>query len=130
MKRLTVCCFLSLACASVWAEGAVAMVVTNFVTALDVPVVTNLVTITTTNTFTQVVTNAVPSPAMAEEERARVCGLIYGTISLLTAVFPSLIGQMAEVSLRLPFAVCMGLFVFAGALVFPLSGIKAHEEDA
>ena len=66
----------------------------------------------------------------AEEERARVCGLIYGTISLLTAVFPSLIGQMAEVSLRLPFAVCMGLFVFAGALVFPLSGIKAHEEDA
>ena len=66
----------------------------------------------------------------AEEERARVCGLIYGTISLLTAVFPSLIGQLAEVSLRLPFAVCMGLFVFAGALVVPLSRIKAHEQDA
>lgn len=65
----------------------------------------------------------------AEEERARVCGLIYGTISLLTAVFPSLIGQMAEVSLRLPFAVCMGLFVFAGALVIPLSRIPAHEMD-
>ena len=47
------------------------MVVTNFVTALDVPVVTNLVTITTTNTFTQVVTNAVPSQAVVEEERAR-----------------------------------------------------------
>ena len=47
------------------------MVVTNFVTALDVPVVTNLVTITTTNTFTQVVTNAVPSQEVVEEERAR-----------------------------------------------------------
>ena len=47
------------------------MVVTNFVTALDVPIVTNLVTITTTNTFTQVVTNAVPSQAVVAEERAR-----------------------------------------------------------
>lgn len=65
----------------------------------------------------------------AEEERARVCGLIYGTISLLTAVFPSLIGQMAEVSLRLPFAVCIGLFLFAGALVVPLSRIPAHETE-
>ena len=63
-----------------------------------------------------------------EEERARVCGLIYGTISLLTAVFPSLIGQMAERSLRLPFAVCMALFVFAAALVVPLSRIPAHKE--
>ncbi len=66
----------------------------------------------------------------AEEERARVCGLIYGTISLLTAVFPSLIGMMAEVSLRLPFAVCMGLFVFAASLVIPLSRIRTHETDA
>lgn len=63
----------------------------------------------------------------AEEERARVCGLIYGTISLLTAVFPSLIGQMAEVSLRLPFAVCIALFVFASLLVIPLSRIPAHQ---
>lgn len=62
-----------------------------------------------------------------EEERARVCGLIYGTISLLTAIFPSIIGQMAEVSLRLPFAVCIGLFAFAAALVVPLSRMPAHE---
>lgn len=65
-----------------------------------------------------------------EEERARVCGLIYGTISLLTAVFPSIIGQMAEVSLRLPFAVCITLFVFAAALVVPLSRMPAHKTDA
>lgn len=66
----------------------------------------------------------------AEEERARVCGLIYGTISLLTAVFPSLIGQMAEISLRLPFVVCIGLFVFAASLVVPLSRLPAHKEEA
>ncbi len=65
-----------------------------------------------------------------EEERARVCGLIYGTISLLTAVFPSIIGQMAEVSLRLPFAVCIALFVFAAALVVPLSRMPTHKTDA
>lgn len=61
-----------------------------------------------------------------EEERARVCGLVYGTISLMTAVFPSLIGQMAEISLRLPFAVCIALFVFAGVLVMRLSRLPAH----
>ena len=64
-----------------------------------------------------------------EEERARVCGLIYGTISLMTAVFPSLIGQMAEISLRLPFAVCIALFVFAGALVMRLSRLPGHGQD-
>lgn len=64
-----------------------------------------------------------------EEERARVCGLVYGTVSLLTAVFPSLIGQMAEVSLRLPFAVCIALFVFAGVLVTLLSRMPQQETD-
>lgn len=65
----------------------------------------------------------------AEEERARVCGLIYGTISLMTAVFPSLIGQMAEVSLRWPFVICIALFVLAGALTFPLSRMGAPGQD-
>ena len=64
-----------------------------------------------------------------EEERARVCGLVYGTISLMTAVFPSLIGQMAEISLRLPFAVCIALFVFAGVLVVRLSRLPARGTD-
>ncbi|MBE5800194.1 MAG: MFS transporter [Clostridiales bacterium] len=63
-----------------------------------------------------------------EEERARVCGLIYGTISLITAVFPSIIGLLAEISLRIPFAVCVGLFAFAAALVVPLSRMPAHKE--
>ncbi len=52
--------------------GGVAMVVTNYVTAVDVPVVTNLVTITHTNTLVRVVTNSVPSAEAAALERARV----------------------------------------------------------
>ena len=56
------------------ATGAVKMVVTNYVTALDVPVVTNLVTITTTNTVTHVVTNAVPSPEAIRIEERRIEG--------------------------------------------------------
>ena len=55
-------------------------------------------------------------------------GLLAALITLLTAVFPSLIGQMAERSLRLPFAVCMALFAFAAALVVPLSHLPAHKE--
>ena len=64
-----------------------------------------------------------------EEERARVCGLIYGTISLMTAVFPSIIGRMAEASLRIPFIVCAALFAFASALVIPLSRMPAHDKE-
>ena len=64
-----------------------------------------------------------------EEERARVCGLVYGTVSLMTAVFPSLIGQLAEISLRLPFAVCIALFVFAGMLVMRLSRMPGRGQD-
>ena len=54
---------------------------------------------------------------------------IADAVSLLTAVFPSLIGQMAEVSLRLPFAVCIALFVFAGVLVTLLSRMPQQETD-
>ena len=57
-------------------------------------------------------------------ERARVCGLVYATIALLTAVFPGIVGQLAEISLRIPFMVCMGLFVFAGILSVRLSRLN------
>lgn len=62
-----------------------------------------------------------------QEERARVCGLIYATIALLTAVFPGLIGQLAERSLRLPFVVCIVLFLFAGWLTHRLSCLPTGE---
>lgn len=62
-----------------------------------------------------------------QEERARVLGLIYATIALMTAVFPSVIGRLAEISLRIPFMICIGLFVLMGALAVVLSGIKRQE---
>lgn len=63
-----VCAFASAAQAS----NAISMVVTNFVTTLDVPVVTNLVTITTTNSIERIVTNSVPNPEAVAAEKARI----------------------------------------------------------
>ena len=71
MKRCTTFCAAAVAFVAAHA-GGVAMVVTNYVTALDVPVVTNLVTITTTNTMTRVVTNSMPSPEAVALERERL----------------------------------------------------------
>lgn len=58
------------------------------------------------------------------KERARVCGLIYATIALLTAVFPGVVGLMAEISLRIPFMVCIALLAFAGALSVRISRLQ------
>lgn len=55
------------------------------------------------------------------EERARVCGLIYATISLIVSVFPSLIGNLALISLRIPFLVSIALFGLIAALTALLS---------
>ena len=60
-------------------------------------------------------------------ERARVCGLIYATIALLTAVFPGIVGYLAEISLRIPFVVCIILFAFAGFLTLLLSRLPKDE---
>ena len=60
-------------------------------------------------------------------ERARVCGLIYATIALLTAVFPGIVGYLAETSLRIPFIVCIAMFGFAGFLTLLLSRLPKDE---
>ena len=73
MKAKGLVCALAMAMASLAiADGEVKMVVTNCVTALDIPTVTNLVSIVTTNTLTRVVTNAVPSPEAVAAETARI----------------------------------------------------------
>ncbi|MDO4741530.1 MAG: MFS transporter [Eubacteriales bacterium] len=64
------------------------------------------------------------------EERARVCGLVYATISLIVAIFPSIIGTFAVVSLRIPFVVCLALFGFIAVLTAVLSRMpKAENRD-
>lgn len=64
------------------------------------------------------------------KERARVCGLIYATIALLTAIFPGIVGQLAEISLRIPFVVCIAMFVFASVLSVLLSRLPKEEAAA
>lgn len=59
------------------------------------------------------------------EERARVCGLMYATISLIVAVFPSLIGMLANISIRIPFVIAIGLFAFAAVLTVFISRLPA-----
>ena len=72
MKK-AVSAFLALAAMSALRSyGDIAMVVTNYVTAIDVPVVTNLVTITRTNVIARVVTNSVPSVEAIAAENARI----------------------------------------------------------
>ena len=59
------------------------------------------------------------------EERARVCGLMHATISLIVAVFPSLIGFLANISIRIPFVIAIGLFAFAAVLTVLISRLPA-----
>lgn len=65
-----------------------------------------------------------------QEERARVCGLIYATIALLTAVFPGIVGVLAEISLRIPFVICAALFVFSAVLTVALSHMPDPARDS
>ena len=51
------------------------------------------------------------------EERARVYGMVYATITLIVAVFPLLVGQLTRLSLRVPFCVNLGLLALLAALV-------------
>lgn len=63
------------------------------------------------------------------EERARVCGLVYATISLIVAVFPGLIGRLANLSIRIPFFISIGLFAFTAVLTVIISRLPAPERD-
>lgn len=62
------------------------------------------------------------------QERARVCGMIYATIALLTAIFPGIVGILAEISLRIPFVVCIAMFVFAVLLSIRLADLAQQEK--
>ena len=61
------------------------------------------------------------------QERARICGLVYATTVLLTAVFPGIVGMLAEISLRMPFVVCIAIFLFACVLSLLLARLPREE---
>ena len=57
------------------------------------------------------------------EERARVYGMVYATITLIVAVFPLAVGQLAQLSLRIPFWVNLGLFGVLAALTWRICAL-------
>ncbi|MBQ5770807.1 MAG: hypothetical protein IIW08_06485, partial [Clostridia bacterium] len=56
-----------------------------------------------------------------KEERARINGLVLATVSLVTAVFPAIIGRIADVNLSAPFIAIIIIYAFAIYLTFRIS---------
>ena len=57
------------------------------------------------------------------EERARIYGMVYATITLIVAVFPMAVGRLALFSLRIPFWVNLGLFGVLGVMTWKICGL-------
>lgn len=51
-----------------------------------------------------------------EDERARIVGMVHATVALIVTVFPALIGRLAQISIRIPFCINIGLFVVVAIL--------------
>ena len=64
------------------------------------------------------------------EERARIYGMVYATITLIVAVFPLLVGQLAQHSLRIPFYVNLGLFGLLACFAVAISKLPAPQENS
>ena len=61
------------------------------------------------------------------DERALICGLVYATIALIVAIFPAFVGLLANVSLLLPFASNLFLFVVAAAMTVAISRLPSPD---
>lgn len=55
------------------------------------------------------------------EERARINGLVYATIALVTAVFPAAVGYFADINLAVPFLVCIAVYMAAIGMISAIS---------
>ncbi|MBE5792310.1 MAG: MFS transporter [Clostridiales bacterium] len=64
-----------------------------------------------------------------KEERARINGLIFATIALVTAVFPALIGLLADVNLAVPFYAIIVVYVIAIVLTFQINRLPERKEN-
>ena len=63
-----------------------------------------------------------------EDERARICGMIYATVALMVCIFPTVIGYLADLSLYLPFSINIGLFAAMGVCTVAISRLPAPGE--
>ncbi len=64
------------------------------------------------------------------EERARVNGMVYATITLIVAVFPIIVGRFALLSLRVPFFVNLLLFALAAVLTVAICKLPPVEKES
>ncbi len=64
-----------------------------------------------------------------KEERARINGLVLATVSLVTAVFPAIIGRIADVHLSAPFIAIILIYIFAIYLTFQISKLPERKEN-
>lgn len=63
------------------------------------------------------------------EERARMNGLVFAIIALLTAVFPAFVGFFATYSLKIPFLVSIGVYAAAIFMTFAIAKLPPKRED-
>jgi len=63
-----------------------------------------------------------------EDERARVCGMVFATVALIVTVFPAFVGMLAQIDLMLPFTVNLALFVFTGVMTVFISRLDKKND--
>lgn len=64
-----------------------------------------------------------------ENERALIVGMVYATVALIVSIFPALVGQLAQRTLRAPFYVNLGLFVVLAVLSVAISRLQNANQD-
>ena len=64
------------------------------------------------------------------EERARIYGMVYATISLMVCLFPFVIGLLADKSLYYPYLVNLGLFAAIALLTVLIARIPLPEHKS
>ena len=62
-----------------------------------------------------------------EDERARIVGMVHATVALIVTVFPALIGQLARISIRIPFCINLAAFVLIAVLGVKLTALPEEE---
>jgi len=74
------------------------------------------------------VTNTMLFVNAEEDERARIIGMMFATVALTVALFPSLIGLLAQFSIRAPFVINLALFGALAVLTVLISRLPDPEK--
>ncbi len=63
------------------------------------------------------------------EERARINGLVFATIALITSIFPAIVGYFANFNLRIPFIVNICMYVAAIFMTLEIAKMPPKTEE-